>query len=466
MIKPVETPMDELPTLAPDAEPYAVPADVIGDICRAIQAQDPDMAAAIIDELHVADKAELLNALNEEQRYELTGMLCEAFDHDILPELTPEAAGHVLDALGVDRSAEALSYLDTDDAVHVIEELDAQDQRDILDAIPEARRNELEEGLSYPEESAGRLMTKKLICVPEFWSVGDTIDYLRSHPDLPDHFYIVYVVDPKFRPLGRLLLGKVMQHKREKPVREIMDTEVYPVKPDTDQEHVAYLFSKYALVEAPVVNDEGRLVGTITVDDIMDVIHEEEEEDYLRAGGVKSQDIQANVRDTVRQRFPWLFINLLTAVAASLVIGLYSDTIEQLVALAVLMPIVASMGGNAGTQSVTVAVRALATRQLQSSNSFKVIRKELLIGLLNGVGLAAIMAAGTYAWYQDIRLAVVFAIATIVTLMVAGLSGAAIPIVLNRLKVDPAVSSGIFLTTVTDVVGFLTFLGLAAAILL
>lgn len=447
-------------------ELFAVPEAVLEDVKLAIETQDPDMAAAIIGELHVADKAELLNALDEEQRYELTEMLSESFDHEILPELSPEAAVNVLDALGVDKSAEALSYLDTDDAVHVIEELDEQEQRTILEALPEARRNEVEESLSYPEESAGRLMTKKLVCVPEFWSVGDTIDYLRSHSDLPDHFYVVYVVDPKFHPIGRLLLGRIMQHKRDMQIRDIMDEETYTVRTETDQEQVAYLFSKYALVEAPVVNDKGRLVGTITVDDIMDVIHEEEEEDYLRAGGVKSQDIYASVGDTVRMRFPWLFVNLLTAVMSSVVIGFYAGTIEQLVALAVLMPIVSAISGNAGIQSVTVAVRALATRQLQSSNARRTVRKEVLVGIANGFCLACIAGAAALVWSGDFQLALVFAAAIIFTLTMAGLSGAAIPLILNKLKVDPAVSSSIFLTMITDVLGFLSFLGLATWVLL
>lgn len=446
---------------------YEIDPTLHKDLETALLHQDADTAHAIIVDLHAADKAELLNYLNEDQRHELIDMLSDNFDSDILPELSPEVVEDVLESLGRDKTIEALSQLEMDDAVHVIEELDEEDQQELLAAAPELFRGELEEGLAYPEDSAGRLMTKKLVCVPTFWTVGDAIDMMRAkESDLPNNFYVIYAVDPKFKPVGRIQLAKLMRYKRAEPVTSLMQHDVYAVQTDTDQEEVAFLFRKYALVEAPVVNAQGRLVGTITVDDVVHVMQEEEEEDYLRAGGVTTQDIQASLSETVRQRFPWLFINLLTAVLASIVIGLYSRTIEQMVALAVLMPIVASMGGNAGTQSVTVAVRALATRQLKSSNSMAAIRKELLIGLLNGVGLGAIMGLGAYLWYGDLWLAIVFAIATVTTLMVAGFSGAFIPIVLNKMKADPAISSSVFLTTVTDVIGFLTFLGLATLLLM
>jgi magnesium transporter len=439
----------------------------LSGIQDALEAGDVDTVTNLVDGLHAADKAEIINQLDEDERETFTHMLsAEQFDHSILPELNPEAAEQVMEILGVDQCAEALSQLETDDVVHLIEDLDEDEREDLLKAVAAPRRTEITESLSYPEDSAGRLMTRKLVSVPDYWTVGNTIDYLRNHENLPENFYVVYVTDPKFHPVGRVLLGRIMQSNRNMAVRELVSSENYSVNTDTDQEDVAHLFTKYALVETGVVNDQGRLVGTITVDDVVHVIHEEEEEDYLRAGGVKSQDMSISVRDTIAQRFPWLFINLLTAVLASVVIGAYSDTIEKLVALAVLMPIVASMGGNAGTQSVTVAVRALATRQLKGGRSMSAIRKELLIGLLNGFMLALIMAAGSYAWYQDASLACVLAAATVITMMIAGFSGAAIPILLNRMGVDPAVSSGVFLTTVTDVIGFLSFLGLAAILLM
>lgn len=446
---------------------FDVASDIVSDVKKAIKSEDVDTILQQIDELHAADKAELINTLPSEHRCELANMLAgDGFDHEILPYLSSEAADDVLEALGIEGSADALIQLDTDDAIDVIEELGAQEQQDLLDAVPELLREELTEGLSYPQDSAGRLMTKKLISVPDYWTVGQTIDHIRDKADVPELFYVVYTTDPKFRPVGRVQLSAIMHEPRGTLMSDIMVSDTYAVKLDTDQEDVAYLFRKYGLVEAPVVNESGRLVGTITVDDVVHVIQEEEEEDYLAAGGVKSQDIGAGLSDTFKQRFPWLFINLLTAILASAVIGVYEDVIEQLVVLAILMPIVASMGGNAGTQSVTVAVRALATKQLKSSNAFAAIRKELFIGLLNGVGIAAIMAGGVYIFYNDLMLAGVFAAATVLTLMVAGFSGAAIPLLLNKMNVDPAVSSGVFLTTVTDVVGFFVFLGMAGWILL
>lgn len=452
------------PDLPPqdDAPAYDAVAAHLADLRAAIAAHDVDTIHHLMSELHAADKAELLEGISEDERAVLVAMLSEQFDGEILSELDPDIAEEVMEALGPDKSAEALSQLETNDAVQIIEELSEEGQQSLLDAVPELLREELEESLSYPEDAAGRLMTKKCVAVPQFWTVGDAIDYLRSTDDLPDNFYAVHVVDAKHHPTHRVLLGQMMKHKRTERIVDIAEDETYSVTTHTDQEEVAFLFTKYGLVEAPVVNATGRLVGIITVDDVVHVIHEEEEEDYLRAGGVSAQDIQAGLLETVRMRFSWLFINLLTAVLASVVIGLYAHTIQKLVALAVLMPIVASMGGNAGIQSVTVAVRALATRQLRGSNAVATIRKEFLIGLLNGLLLAAIMGGGAWLWYDDANLALVFGAATIIALTLAGFSGALIPIVLARLKIDPAPSSGIFLTTITDVVGFLSFLGLAA----
>ncbi len=462
MSHPAAEPLFATSVDAARLKPYEISSALLEDIQNALEAGDSDTVNNLLIGVHSADKAELLNLLSEDDRVELAAMLADGFDATILPELSPDAAEDVIEGLGVDRSVEVLQQLETDDAVHIIDELSDDSREDIMQAIPAALRGELEEGLAYPEKSAGRMMTKKLVCVPEFWTVGDTIDYLRAHTDLPENFYVVYVVDARFHPIGRITLGSVLQHQRSVKINQISNTETYRVLTDTDQEEVAYLFTKYGLVEAPVTNASGRLVGTITVDDVVHVIHEEEGEDYLRAGGVSEQDLQASLIETIRLRFPWLFINLLTAVLASVVIGMYSETIEKLVALAVLMPIVASMGGNAGIQSVTVAVRALATKQLKDANAMAVIRKELLIGFFNGLLLATVMAVGAWAWYHDAQLALIFGAATIIALTMAGISGAVIPIVLSKLKIDPAVSSGIFLTTITDVVGFLSFLGLAA----
>lgn len=309
-------------------------------------------------------------------------------------------------------------------------------------------------------------MNKRLICVPEFWTVGQALDYLRERADLPENFYVIYITDPKFHPVGRVTLAKVAQNQPDVSIASIMEEDSHAVQTTTDQEEVAFQFWKYGLVEAPVVNAQGRLVGTITVDDVVDVIHREDEKDLLQAGGVMSQDIQLGVPETLKQRFPWLFINLLTAVLASFVIGLFEDTIDHLVVLAVLMPIIVSMGSNAGTQSVTVTIRALATRQLKPSLYGYAVRKEVIVGLLNGLGFAIIMGICAYMIYGDIRLSIVFALATIVTLGIVGLFGALIPLILQRMKVDPAVSSTVFMTTISDVFGFLIFLGLATLVMM
>ncbi|MFO0109932.1 MAG: magnesium transporter, partial [Alphaproteobacteria bacterium] len=331
---------------------------------------------------------------------------------------------------------------------------------------PEDVREEVAQSLTYPEESAGRLMRKALVAVPESWSVGQTIDYLRSQETLPEQFYLIYTVDGEFRAVGRLLLGQMLQQKREVKLAAIVSSDLYAVTPTTDQEEVAHLFRKYAIVETPVLDETGRLVGTITVDDVVDVIQEEEEEDDLAAGGVRAQDFQSRLLETVKTRFRWLFVNLLTAVLAAAVIGQFEGAIEAIVALAILMPMVASMGGNAGTQAVTVAVRAIATKSLTSANQWSHIRKEMLIGMMNGLGLGLLMALGAYFWFHQPILALVLFLAALATMAMAGLFGALIPIILHRRGIDPAIASTIFLTTVTDCVGFLSFLGLASWILL
>lgn len=420
----------------------------------------------LIQPLHIADQAEIFNQLSPDERHTLAEAIKGDFDHAVLPYLSPEAAEELMAVLGTSVTAEAITHLELDDAVHVIEDLSEADQQEILEAIPEEDRAQIEEVLSYPEESAGRLMSHKFVSVPEVWTVGETIDFMRQQESLPDNFYVIYAVDEHESPAGRVLLGKIMQHKRDVKIAEIMDKDIYGVSVDTDQEEVAQMFRKYGLVETAVLNDEWQIVGTITVDDVVDVIQEEAEEDFLAAGGVSSQDIHAPVFETARRRFLWLFINLLTAVLASVVIGAFKGSINQLVTLAVLMPIVASMGGNAGIQSVTVSVRALATKQLSAANALWAVRKELVVGALNGLALGVVMGGGVWVIYGDATLGMVFCAATFLTLVMAGIAGALIPLLMERLGYDPAITSGVFLTTVTDVVGFFSFLGLATLVLL
>ncbi len=457
----------EYAPLDPDTG-FSLSPEFVEEVQDAIARADLTTARTLVYSLPAPDQAELFEQLSQDERHWLTEAIASNFDSETLAELSPEAAEDVLEALGAEKSAEMLAEMETDDAVHILEDLSAQSQQEILEEMPSAARQEVEESLTYPAASAGRLMRKTVVAVPEGWTVGDTIDFLRAseQDDLPEFFYVLYTVDAAFAPTGRILLSAILSHKRDVKLTEIYHTNLYAVGPETDQEEVAYLFRKYALVEAPVVNETGKLVGTITVDDVVDVIQEEGEEDYLRAGGVSSQDFQAGVWQTAKSRFWWLFVNLLTAVLASNVIGLFEHSIEKLVALAVVMPMVASMGGNTGTQSVTVAVRAIAVKFLTPANTAWFIRKETMLGLINGFALGTIMGIGAYFYFHDFMLSLVLLMAAMVTMTMAGLFGALIPIILQRLKIDPAISSVIFLTTVTDCTGFFSFLGLATLILL
>lgn len=465
MIDTNTRPPHDIPPIDGDTE-FSLSAEFVAQVVEAIDREDVATTRDLVAPLPAPDQAELFEQLSHEARRWLAEILAADFDSETLAELSPEAAEDVLEALGTEKSAEVLADLETDDAVHILEDLAPAEQLELLEGMPLETREEIEESLTYEPESAGRLMRKALVAVPEFWDVGDTIDFLRGAEELPEYFYVIYTVNAQFVPTGRVLLGTILAHKRETPLEHIRQTNLYAVSTETDQEEVAYLFRKYALVEAPVIDSDGVLVGTITVDDVVDVMAEEEEEDYLRAGGVAGSDFQSSVRETVQARFAWLFINLLTAVLASAVIGIFETTIEKIVALALMMPMVASMGGNSGTQTVTVAVRAIATKQLTDANSRAYVMKEMFIGLLNGAGLGLIMAAGVYLMFSDAKLALVMLLAATTTMTMAGLWGALIPIFLHRRGFDPAISSTIFLTTVTDCVGFFSFLGLATLILL
>ncbi len=393
--------------------------------------------------------------------------LWSVIDSDVLTYLDAAVREEVIDLLGPKELARAVSELDSDDAVEVFEDLDEEAQHRILSRLPRAYRTLLEESLTYPEDSAGRLMQREMVVIPSAWSVGETIDYMRESEDLPDDFYDLFIVNPKHKPIGFVPLSRVLRTKRPVRLTEIMDTDLRPIPLTMNQEDVAYAFRQYGLVSAPVLDDAGRLVGVITVDDVVHVIDEEAEEDIMKLGGVgESGDLYTAYWPTVRARSAWLVVNLMTAIVASLVIGLFQGTIERVVALAVLMPIVASMGGNAGTQTLTVAVRALAMKDLTSANAWRFINKELLVGVFNGVLFALVTGAVAWAWFDQPQIGLVIGAAMIVNMIVAGLSGALIPMGLERLGVDPAIASSVFLTTVTDVIGFFAFLGLAAAFLL
>jgi magnesium transporter len=372
-----------------------------------------------------------------------------------------------MDALAPQVLAEAVRDLETDDVVDLIEDLDEPQQEVILDALEDSDRAAVEQSLNYPEFSAGRLMQREVVMAPEHWTVGEAIDHLRNSDHLPDQFYHVILVDPKLRPVGNVTLGRLMSSAREVRLKEIIEEIFEPIPVTQDEGEVAYAFNQYHLISAPVVDEDNRLVGVITIDDAMAVLDEENEEDILRLAGVDEESsLGDRIIDTTKRRFPWLAVNLVTSVLASLVIAQFEEAIAQLVALAVVMPIVASMGGNAGTQSLTVAVRALATKDLTGSNLARVIRREVAVGLVNGLAFAVIMGVIGILWFGSPALGAVIAAAMVINLVVAGLAGIAIPVLLEKAGVDPALASGAFVTTVTDVVGFFAFLGLAVVVLL
>jgi magnesium transporter len=440
-------------------------------IVSALTANDETAVWALVSELHYADIADLVERLHEDDRNRLLSIMGPAFDAEILSELDETIRDQVIDEVGLDTVAQAIAELDSDDAVEIIEELEAHEQQQVLDAIPDEDRALIEESLGFPEDSAGRLMQRELVTVPTFWNVGDTIDFMRQSADsednpLPDQFYVIYVVDPVHRPVGMVWLDKVLRTRRPVPMTDVMEPDMKVIPAMTDQEDVAFLFRQRDLVSAPVVDDGGRLIGAVTIDDIVDVIDEEHEEDIMRMGGVREDDLYSAVLDTTRARFSWLFINLLTAIVASIVIGMFDATLDQIVALAILMPIVASMGGNAGTQTLTVVVRALAMKELTATNASRLIGKELLVGVANGLVFAMLAGGVAWLWFDIPLLGLVIAIAMVINMLVAGLAGTLIPLVLERNGIDPAVASSVFLTTITDVVGFFVFLGLAAMILI
>ena len=446
---------------------YGVDAGVVRGVKAAIEAGDTVRLDALILPLHASDVADLFEELSSEYRTVLLGHVRDRLDPETLSYLDVSVREDMLEQLEPGEVAAAITELDTDDALDVFEDLEPEDQQAVLRELSPPDRAILEEALSFPEDSAGRLMQRELVTVPASWSVGDTIDYMRNRAaSLPSDFYDIFVVDGDRKPLGKVPLSRLMRNRRPVQVADILVTDTYPVPVTMDQEEVALLFQQYSLVSVPVVNADGRLVGVITVDDVIDVIHEEAEEDIMRLGGVREDDFYEAVLDTTRSRFSWLLVNLGTAIAASMVIGLFDTAIEKVVALAVLMPIVASMGGNAGTQTLTVAVRALAMKELTTSNAMRIVGKEVLVGGINGIVFACLMGVIAWLWFGDPQIGGVIAAAMIINLVLAGFAGIVIPLLLDRMEIDPAVASGVVLTTVTDVVGFLSFLGLAAIVLL
>ncbi|MBU3034912.1 magnesium transporter [Tritonibacter mobilis] len=455
----------------PETEPtgddaYELDRKRVAQILFALDRDDREALVELMEPLHPADIADLLEQINAFDRGRLIRLYDKEFDGDILSELDESIREEVISALNPQVLADAVRDLDSDDVVDLLEDLEEPQQEAILDALEDSDRVAIEQSLSYPENSAGRLMQREVVTAPEHWTVGQAIDHMREAEELPEQFYHVVIVDPRMHPVGQVTLGRLMSSRRTKPLIEIIEETFQVIPAAQDEEDVAYAFNQYHLISAPVVDEDGRLVGAITIDDAMAVLDEEHEEDILRLAGVGEGSLSDRVSETTKQRFPWLAVNLVTAIFASLVIAQFEATIAQFVALAVLMPIVASMGGNAGTQSLTVAVRALATRDLTGSNVWRVIRREVLVGLINGAIFAVVMGIIGVVWFGTPMLGVVIAAAMVINLVVAGLAGTVIPVILDRIGVDPALASGAFVTTVTDVVGFFAFLGLAGAVLL
>lgn len=450
-----------------ETDDFGLPARLFDDVLDAIESGDAVAVDALFAPLHAADIADLLEQIDQRDRKALLALWKGGMDGDILSELDDNLREEIIAALAPADLALAMRALESDDVVDLVEDLDEAQQEAVLASLGAADRVAVEKALAYPEYSAGRLMQVEFVSAPEHWTVGEAIDYLRANASLPEQFYHLILVDPRMKPQSYVALGRLLASRREVKLADLTETSFRVFHLTDEQGAVAYAFNQYHLISAPVVDADDRLVGMITIDDAMEVLDEEHDEDILRLAGVGGEsELSDSVIETTKQRFPWLAVNLVTAILASGVISLFEGTIESLVALAVLMPIVASMGGNAGTQSLTVAVRAIATRDLTGSNVWRVIRREVMVGAINGVLFAAVMGVVGVVWFGSPMLGVVIAIAMVVNMVVAGLAGTGIPVVLERLGVDPALASGAFVTTVTDVVGFLAFLGLAAMLLL
>jgi len=437
--------------------------EFVDAVLEAVEEGDNEAARELVSPLHPADIADLLELTPSEQRANLAGALGDLVGAEVLSELNDYVRDDLIDALEPSQVAELASVLDTDDAVAIIEDMEEADQQAVLEALDPEDRAAIESALSYPEESAGRLMQRDLVAVPQHMQVGQVIDYLRDNRDLTTDFWEIFVVDEAHKPIGTCQLSWVLTCPRSIGIADVMKREQTLIPVDMDQEEVALRFQKYALISAAVVDDDGRLVGVITVDDILHIVQEEAGEDILRLSGAGDGDINEPVLDSYKARVRWLLSNLLTALVASSIIGFFEGTIEKMVALATLMPIVAGVGGNAGSQTMAVTVRALATNQITGSNTRRTIVRELRVAILNGGTVAAVIGVGVSIVFGNPALGAVIAAAMLTNIVTAGLAGVAVPLTMDRFNADPAVASSIFVTMITDSMGFLAFLGLATA---
>lgn len=458
------------PTYLPDEVDanlfYTKDGHVVGELVSRVEelivSEDGDALSEMIEPLHESELGDLLEALVPKDRASLIELTGKQFDFTSLTEVDEAVRLEVVNALPNEQIADVVTELDSDDAVFILEDMEEADRDEILSLMPFEERTRIIRSLEYPEETAGRRMQTEFIAVPPFWSVGQTIDFLRDDKELPDKFHEIFVVDPSYKLMGHVTLDRILRTQRKTKISAIKEKTLHPIDANVDQEEAARVFEQYDLVSAPVVDNDQRLVGVLTIDDVVDVIQQEADEDIKRLAGVGDEELSDNVMATTKSRFTWLFLNLLTAILASAIIGIFDGTIEEMVALAILMPIVASMGGNAGTQSMTVTVRALATKDIDSYNMLRTIRREVLVGLLNGCLFALLIGAISAVWFSNNQLGVIIGIAMVINMLCAALSGILIPIALEKFKIDPAIASSVFVTTVTDVVGFFAFLGLAA----
>ena len=436
--------------------------DFINLFSEKIKTKDVAFINQTLEDLHAADVADLIENLDTENRNKLIEIEAFTIDPEIFVELNESLQSEVLVLLTPESIAKILRKLESDNALQILEKIEGEKKKKVLDKLSPQDRFLLEEGLSYPEDSAARIMQREFTAVPSDWTVGQTIDYLRENKDLPDEFLEIFVVDEKFKPIGTVPSSRVLRTARDSKMNSIMREIPVLISVNMDKEEVGLTFENYNLVSAGVVNKDNKLIGMITADDVVTVVQEEAEEDVLRLAGVGDEEITDGVLKKTKRRFSWLLLNLITAIVASIVIGFFQDDIEKVVALAVLMPIVASMGGNAGMQTLAVTIRAIAKREISSGNFYKIVTKEFVIGILNGIIFAIISAAVVQFWFKELDLSILIAVAMILNMIVAGLFGILVPVSLKKFNIDPALASSVFVTTITDVIGFLSFLGIGS----
>jgi len=436
--------------------------EFINVLSKKIKDNDTAFLNRTLKELHPSDSADLIENLIPENRIKLIEIEGFNLDPEIFIELNESIQTEIFILLSTESIVNILRRLESDNALKILENLDEKKKNTVLDKLPPKDRFILQEGLSYPEDSAARIMQREFTAIPSNWSVGQTIDYLRENKDLPEEFLEIFIVDSDFKPIGTVPSSKVLRASRDSKMNLIMSEMPVLIPVNMDKEEVGRIFENYNLISAGVVDKTNKLVGMITGDDVVTVVKEEAEEDVLRLAGVGDEEITDSVLKKTKRRFNWLLLNLFTALLATWVISKFGATIEQMVALAFLMPIVASMGGNAGMQTLAVTIRAIATKELSSGNLTQIVTKEFIIGVLNGIIFAAITALIVQLWFKEINLSILIAVAMVLNMMVAGLFGILVPVSLKKLNIDPAIASSVFVTTITDVIGFLSFLGIGA----